>query len=281
MSGLLPETVYFWQVVATDSRGASTEGPVWSLRTGDWGLPQATLADMAFVQIPAGDFQMGRPDSSVSVAISRAFHLGQFEVTRQEFLDVMGWLPAQNFWSDTQELGRPVAGLTWLEATQYTNAQSAAIGEPSCYDDDGQPQYSPIYDCPGFRLPTEAEWEYAARAGTTLEYVHDRHDRGLGDHAVYAGSTGFNYPHEGGGKLANRWGLFDMFGNVSEWIHDGYGPLPDGPVVDPEGSASGAARLARGGWYGSPASGLRSGYREARDGEQVEGAGIRVARTVR
>ena len=143
-----------------------------------------------------------------------------------------------------------------------------------------------MYDCPGYRLPTEAEWEYAYRAGTTTALYDgplgscDEADANANAIAWYNRNTGV--VREVGQKLANAWGLHDMAGNVAEWCNDHFGPIGPEPVVDPSGMAPEDAKtgdfMMRGGSYISNATDLRAGARGF--AHPTTHAGIRCVRTV-
>ncbi len=213
------------------------------------------------VFIPPGTFTMGSPtndfDSSIderpqtTVTLTRGYWIGKYEVTQAEYLSVAGTNPS-NFPGD---LKRPVSSVSWFDATNYcaklTERELAAGRIPSGSR---------------YRLPTEAEWECAARAGTTTQFSY-------GDDPNYARTTNFawfldlGHPdlivHPVGQRLPNPRGLYDVHGNVWEWCLDNYGPLPGGVQIDPTGPASTLARdkVARGGAYDYPNSSCRSGTR--------------------
>ena len=111
-------------------------------------------------------------------------------------------------------------------------------------------------------MPTEAEWEYASRAGSTnrFSYGDDPGYTQLANYAWYNANSG-STTHAVGGKLPNRWGLFDMSGNVWEWCSDGYGNYPGGSVTDPQGPSSGSYRVLRGGGWNIGGEQCRSAYR--------------------
>jgi formylglycine-generating enzyme required for sulfatase activity len=220
---------------------------------------QGPPANMVFV--PPNTFTMGSPtndlDSSsnerpqTTVTLTRGFWIGKFEVTQGEYLDVTGTNPS-DFPGD---LSRPISSVSWIDATNYcwrlTQRELAAGRIPAGSQ---------------YRLPTEAEWECAARAGTTTRFSY-------GDDPTYASTTNYawfldlGHPdltvHPVGQKLPNPWGLYDVHGNVWEWCQDNYGPLPGGVQTDPAGPASTLLRdkVMRGGAYDYPNSSCRSASR--------------------
>jgi formylglycine-generating enzyme required for sulfatase activity len=125
-----------------------------------------------------------------------------------------------------------------------------------------------------YRLPTEAEWEYAARAGNPDDYTGDLDARGW-----YSSNSG-NQPHPVGQKQLNGWGLYDMHGNVWEWVSDWYGPYSQESATDPTGAASGSNRVFRGGSWLNDATDCRSANRATLDpGNRGSGLGFRLVRT--
>jgi formylglycine-generating enzyme required for sulfatase activity len=161
-----------------------------------------------------------------------------------------------------------VETVTWDEAAAYCNALSAEESFDACYECTGTggdvscvlaPAYATVYDCPGYRLPTEAEWEYAARAGTTAATYNGelpaslacRPNETLDPIAWWCGNAE-ETTHPSGMLDANAWGLYDMLGSVWEWCHDRPTgeDYPPEAVTDPTGADTGVARVARGGsWY--------------------------------
>jgi formylglycine-generating enzyme required for sulfatase activity len=200
------------------------------------------------VWIAPGMFTMGSPSSEVDrysdegpqtqVTISQGFVMGKYEVTQAEYQAVMGSNPSYF----TGDVKRPVDQVTWDDATNYcgqlTARERSAGRLPTGY---------------AYRLPTEAEWEYACRAGTTTRFSYGD-DSGyvqLGNYAWYYSNCG-GTTHPVGQKQPNAWGLYDMYGNVWEWCLDWYsGSLPGGSVTDPRGPNTGSRRVFRGGgWCG-------------------------------
>jgi formylglycine-generating enzyme required for sulfatase activity len=210
-----------------------------------------SIAPTNLVFIPPGTFLMGSPTNEVDresdegpqtlVTISRGFLMGKYEVTQSEYLAVMGSNPS--FFTTNSQL--PVERVTWSNATNYCakrTTQELASGL--------------IPAGSKYRLPTEAEWEYACRAGTIMRFSWGD-DLGytlLENYAWYGANSGGSYPnfftHLVGLKPANAWGLHDMNGNVWERCLDWWATaLPGGSVTDPTGPSSGVSRILRGGWY--------------------------------
>ena len=186
-----------------------------------------------FVLIQAGEFLMGSNSDKDSakpphqVRISKPFYLGQYEMTQGQWQAVMGNNPS-SFKGDAM---LPVENVSWEDVQEFLRRLNAREGGPK------------------YRLPTEAEWEYAARAGTTTAYSFGDSERQLGGYAWCGEGT---ETHPVGQKKPNAWGLYDMHGNVWEWVQDWYGPYKAGAAVDPAGPSSGSNRVYRGGsWFGS------------------------------
>jgi formylglycine-generating enzyme required for sulfatase activity len=198
------------------------------------------------------------------VTITRGFWMGRYEVTQGEYQAVMGSNPS-SFGGDTN---RPVENVSWSEATKYcgklTARERAAGRLPAGY----------VY-----RLPTEAEWEYACRAGTTtrFSYGDDPGYSQLGNYAWYRSNSG-KTTHAMGLKQPNARGLYDMHGNVWEWCLDWYGTYPGGSVTDPQGAGSGSYRVNRGGGWVNLAQVCRSARRRGLEpGARNYGLGFRAA----
>ena len=201
-----------------------------------------TFDGIEFVGIPAGEFQMGSTSSEADsdeqpvtqVRITRGFWMGKYEVTQAQWEAVMGSNPSHftNCGGDC-----PVEGVSWEDVQEFIGKLNARSG--------GRP----------YRLPTEAEWEYAARAGTTEDRYGDL------DEIAWCRSNSGRTTHPVGEKAANAWGLHDMLGNVWEWVQDWYGRYPGGSVTDPTGPASGSGRVFRGGSWADFAGRCRSAFR--------------------
>ena len=184
--------------------------------------------------LPGGTFAMGGPVHEVT--LSQPFYMGLHEVTQEQYERVMGTNP-----SEFKGRSNPVEQVSWGEAVVFCRKLSALPEEKLA---------GRVY-----RLPTEAEWEYACRAGTTTQYSFGDDKTQLREYAWVAGYAG-NSTHPIGEQKPNAWGLYDMHGNVSEWCQD-----PSGAVTDPTGPTSGSPRVYRGGGWISGAGNCRSWLR--------------------
>ena len=244
-------------------------------------VPVPVDTNLVFIQ--PGTFTMGSPTNEAErlsvetqhlVTISRGFWMGKFLVTQGDYLAVVGSNP-----SDFKGVTRPVETVSWVDATNYcgmlTQRDRAAGRIPTNY----------VY-----RLPTESEWEYACRAGTTTAFY-------LGS-SLHSGQASFDGQYEynatsgtltnlSGIKLSstttvgsyapNPWGLYDMIGNLWEWCQDWYGTYPSGSVIDPQGAVTGSLRVIRGGdWYDGGGD-CRSAFRgNDGPGSRYNGIGFRI-----
>jgi formylglycine-generating enzyme required for sulfatase activity len=228
-------------------------------------IHEASGIEMAF--IPAGEFLMGAPGweregPQHRVRITHPFYMGKYEVTQGQWQAVMGSNPS-NFKGDDR---LPVEMVSWNDCQEF-------LGKLNALPPGG-----------GFRLPTEAEWEYACRAGTSTHFCFG--DTISTDQANYAGKCVFVGGRKGvdrgrttpvGSFPPNPWGLYDMHGNVWEWCEDRYGPYEAGPAADPQGPPNGELRVLRGGaWNDNPAD-LRSARRLWLHPTDVHFSGLRVA----
>jgi formylglycine-generating enzyme required for sulfatase activity len=217
--------------------------------------------------IPAGEFVMGDPDSGSvlsppeepqhEVRITQSFYLGVTEVTQEQYAKVMAKNPSK-FKDDSN----PVDTASWTEAVEFCKRLSAQEGKT-------------------YRLPTEAEWEYACRAGTTTAYSFGDDAASLGEYAWYDENSD-RRTHSVGEKKPNAWGLYDMHGNVSEWCQDMYAEYTSDAVTDPVGTYGLTNRVDRGGSWFDSARNCRSAYRNAitmgsRRGPRLGMRGFRVA----
>ncbi len=241
-------------------------------------MPEEFLVDygMGFIYIPPGEFMMGSPEGEPGgyddekqhkVIISKGFYLQETPVTQGQWSSIMGDNPShfKNCGGDC-----PIESVSWEDVRVFLEKLNKKAGSHP------------------YRLPTEAEWEYACRAGTTtalysgpIEILGENNAPALDPIAWYGGNSGVDYeggwdssgwkekqyPHKRAGthpvkqKEPNAWGLYDMIGNVWEWCADWYGDYPDGPVTDPSGLSSGSSRVFRGGSWSFDARYCRSAYR--------------------
>ena len=239
-------------------------------------LPKITNSiGMKLVLIPKGAFVMGSPESEEGryddetqheVTISKDYYLGVTEVTQGQYEKVMGTNPSyfqksRVHGSDSSRY--PVDNVSWEDAIEFCKTLSDLPEEKKA---------GRVY-----RLPTEAEWEYACRAGSKSAYSFGESSKSLGDYAwFYENSNGQTHPV--GEKKANAWGLYDMQGNVWEWCSDWYGQYPKGAVSDPVGPREGSFRVIRGGSYFSEAANCRSANHNRHDpSDRFHYYGFRVA----
>ncbi|MBU2547285.1 MAG: formylglycine-generating enzyme family protein [Proteobacteria bacterium] len=228
---------------------------------------------ICFVLIPAGRFVMGSSpaergratdETPHPVTISRPFYLQSSEVTQGQYREITGINPAR--FSDGGD-DRPVEKVSWPDTLAFIDLMNRRERTG------------------GYRLPTEAEWEYACRAGSTTAYhwgdVADcgRANFGVSNWSRECEGSGPGRPSKPGTFPPNAWGLFDMHGNVWEWCQDWYGAYPDGPAVDPTGPPSGRRRVRRGGGWGYDATECRAARRGSSAPDfRNYGIGFRLAR---
>jgi len=201
----------------------------------DMELPDsADSIGMKFKLIPAGTFTMGDAsgqddETPHEVTLTQPFKMGVHEITQAQYEQVMGVNPSTFKGADN-----PVENVSWDDAVEFCRRLSELPAEKEAGN---------VY-----RLPTEAEWEYACRAGTTTKFSFGDDDSALGDYAWYAENSA-KKTHPVGSKLPNAWGLYDVHGSVWEWCQDWSDAYPGGAVTDPTGPASGSSRAYRGGGW--------------------------------
>ena len=218
---------------------------------------------MSFVEIPAGDFMMGTPDlveaqmefpdpdddtaadelPAHKVVFKQSFFMGQTEVTQEQWFKVMENRPGKT-WQEPQWQKLPVGGISWYMAQRFTEELTLL---------DKKYRY---------RLPTEAEWEYAARAGRQSEMRPHELEK-MTEYAWFIDSSG-DHAHPVATTKPNAYGLYDMFGNVWEWTNDWYheATYANRPTnINPQGPAKGFAKVKRGGSYHCPGHLIRSAHR--------------------
>jgi len=231
---------------------------------------------MTFVLIQPGSFVMGSPESETgreqnefqhSVTLTQAFYMQTTEVTQGQWKSVMGNNP-----SDFNSCGDdcPVETVSWEDAQEF-------IEKLNLHENTNR-----------YRLPTEAQWEYSARAGTKtalpngdLAETGCNMDINLDAIAWYCGNAD-DKTHPVAQKQANAWGLYDMHGNVWEWCQDWHGSYPTNSVTDPEGPSSGTYRVTRGGSWDKYAQNCRSagGRRDSNPSSRYWNNGLRILRTI-
>lgn len=252
-----------------------------------------------FVLIKGGTFQMGSPETEAwrsadetqhTVTVSD-FYMSKYELTQKEYQQITGKNPSSLFGGEL-----PVENVSWLDAIAYCNARSEAEGLIPVYSVDGQ-KVSWDRSANGYRLPTETEWEYACRAGTdTPFYIAESPSA---EQANYYGHYPYgiedNYFSQGnltvqpgeyrqttlavGSFEPNPNGLYDMHGNVGEWVWDYYGAYPAEAQTDPSGPSSGTLRVYRGGGWNDFAKNMRSAYRATLEQDKSSfNLGIRLVR---
>jgi formylglycine-generating enzyme required for sulfatase activity len=213
---------------------------------------------MKLVPITAGTFLMGSPKEEKvlcyyelqhKVTLTKNFYLGMTQVTQAQYQKVMGENPSR-FQGD-EVSGRdssefPVEQVSWEDALKFCEKLSSLPEEKAA---------GRVY-----RLPMEAEWEYACRAGSSTAYFFGDDEESLSDYAWYYRNSG-ERSHPVALKKPNAWGLYDMCGNVDEWCSDWYGEYPEGAVSDPAGPKGGFDRVGRGGGWDNGAVYFRSAYR--------------------
>ena len=214
--------------------------------------------NLDLVLIPAGKFKMGSPINEMrrydeekqhEVTLTQPFYMGKYEVTQEQWKSVMGNNP-----SNTKGEKLPVTDVSWEDCQDFIKKLNGRTNR-------------------GYRLPTEAEWEYACRAGTNTAYSFG--DRITNSDANFTDKS----TNDVGGYKPNKFGLYDMHGNVREWCEDWYGDYPEGATTDPKGPGTGTCRVIRGGSFCSFEWGVRSACRQVLSPNDRMADGFRLART--
>ena len=244
-------------------------------------LCQAPLETPKMVLVRGGTFQMGstvdvdeKPSHSVTVS---DFLMGKHEVTQRLWQEVMGANPSHfKYCQDC-----PVEQVSWYKAVEFCNALSVREGLSPCYSGSWD-AITCDWTANGYRLPTEAEWEYAAGGGSSgrTKFAGTDSEGSLGSYAWYSANTD-SKTHPVGQKSPNRLGLYDMSGNVWEWCSDWSGPYTSGVQINPRGANSGSRRVHRGGDWDDVASRCRVANRSySSPGNRYFYLGFRLARTL-
>ncbi|MBN1380898.1 MAG: SUMF1/EgtB/PvdO family nonheme iron enzyme [Deltaproteobacteria bacterium] len=231
-------------------------GPVTETRysVGEVGPDARQVIDgMEFCSIPAGTFMMGKGVDKHQTTLTLDYLIGKYPVTQAQWEAIVGNNPSHFKGAD-----HPVENVSWEECRVFIE------------------RINHLSEGRRFRFPTEAEWEYACRAGSTSLYVFGDDERLLDEYAWYYKNSG-NKTHPVGKKKPNAWELYDMLGNVWEWCHDWYGDYPVGDVTDPTGPVSGINRVIRGGSWNNLAKYCRAENRNyIHPNDRLDRLGLRL-----
>ena len=255
-----------------------------------------TSPGMVMRLIPSGKFYMGSHDSDEfmrnnehpqhRVSITKPLYVGIYQVTQRLFIELMGYNPSTSMIHD----GNPVDSVSWFSAAEFCNKLSEIEGLPPYYTiadarrrNNKSIEFADISVSGGngFRLPTEAEWEYTCRAGSITPWCFGDLVLDVGHYAWYYDNAQLE-THPVGSKKPNAWGLYDMHGNVMEWCNDWYNDFyyqQDVPEEDPAGPEDGLSRVLRGGAWQFGAEATRSAYRNSANPDSMSNViGFRVVR---
>jgi formylglycine-generating enzyme required for sulfatase activity len=230
-----------------------------------------------FIRVEGGTFQMGtasggddaeRPVHTVTV---KSFNIGKYQVTQKEWYEIMGTTVQHQ--RNMRNTSWPLHGLgdnypmyyvNWYEAVEYCNRRSVKEGLTPAYLGSGN-SITCDWNANGYRLPTEAEWEFAAKGGSQRNITTEYSGSNNAEIVAWYEDNSNNSTQPVGTKVANNLGIHDMSGNVWEWCWDWYGDYPNSSQTDPRGQASGAYRVLRGGAWSEEVWYLRSAYRNGAD----------------
>jgi formylglycine-generating enzyme required for sulfatase activity len=218
---------------------------------------------MEMVLIPGGSFTMGSDSGEADQAPAHEVWVDAFLMDRHEMTQQVYGKLVQPNGSHFKGPQRPVEMVSWAEAALYCNLRSRAEGLQPCYDEETA---ECNFGADGYRLPTEAEWEYACRAGSTARWSFGNDPGKLSRHAWFRGNAG-KTTHPVKEKAANPWGLYDMYGNVAEWCNDVYDKdyYKTSRKENPSGPAGGEKYVLRGGAWNSSPQACGSAYRVGED----------------
>jgi len=214
-----------------------------------------------FVRVEGGTFQMGSnsgdsDEKPVHTVTVKSFSIGKYEVTQKEWYEVMGTtIRQQQTAAGGSKLlygegdNYPMYYVSWYDAIEYCNKRSIKEGLTPAYSG-SRDSMTCNWNANGYRLPTEAEWEYAAKGGNRDPIAYEYAGSNSADSVAWYISNSGSRTHDVGTKAPNSLGLYDMSGNVYEWCWDWKGDYPSGAQTDPRGAVSGSNRVIRGGsWY--------------------------------
>jgi len=253
-------------ISSCEKSGTNSEGTAGSSNSDTGAAVEiVTQSGVGMVVLPGGEFLMGSDRENADEAPAHkvtlsAFLIDKFEVTHDMFTKAE--LPNPSHWQDNPR--KPVERVRWRDAKLYCNERSLLEKLKTCYN-----EKTADFDCDftanGYRLPTEAEWEYACRAGTEGDYDFGQADK-VRQFAWFADNANAR-THAAGEKKPNRWGIFDMYGNVSEWCEDVYSPgyYKESPSADPIGPPNpgkDVKRVMRGGSWKASADMCRATLRQ-------------------
>jgi formylglycine-generating enzyme required for sulfatase activity len=219
-------------------------------------VPHGLARPIVLKAIPAGTFTMGSSDTLDDVGAQpphqvtlSAFKMSETDVTQEQYQAVMDTNPSFHT-AGTEAPLKPVEQVSWYNAVQFCNALSALSGLTPVYDTS---TWTADFSKTGYRLPTEAQWEYACRAGSTTAFWWGPDTNGMGAR-TWSAFNALGTTQPAATKPANAYGLYDMTGNVWQWCNDWYGDYAAGAATDPTGPATGTSRVQRGGSF------VESGY---------------------